>query len=59
MTYVDLRSNPGEVNTIEAAFLMTGVYPPPIVYINGEARFASNLPAEDIRREVAGLLNPQ
>jgi hypothetical protein len=54
--YVDLNSRPEEVKTIEAALMLTGVYPPPIIYINGEARYASTFPQEDIRQEVAKLL---
>jgi hypothetical protein len=55
--YVDLNSRPDQVNTIEAGFLLTGLYPPPIIYINGEARYASTFPQGEICQEVARLLN--
>jgi hypothetical protein len=47
------------LTSIEAGFLLTGVYPPPIVYINGEARYVSRFSRDEICREVARLLQPQ
>lgn len=44
------------MNTVEAAFLLTGICPPPVIYINDEARYASSFPTEEIRQEVARLL---
>jgi len=51
--YVDLKRRPEEAKTIEAAFLVTGVYQPPLIYINGEAKFAAQFPADQIKEEVA------
>ncbi|MBI4643825.1 MAG: hypothetical protein HY743_08930 [Deltaproteobacteria bacterium] len=48
----DLRG-PGLPQT---ALLCSLAYPPPLVYLNGQGRFAGALPAERIREEVGKIL---
>jgi len=40
----------------QTEILRSGAYPPPLVYINGQGRFAGGLPAERIREEVGRCL---
>ncbi|MFH0811053.1 MAG: hypothetical protein V2A77_11405 [Pseudomonadota bacterium] len=56
VAYVDLRRNPQEVNSSEAALLAAGIYVPPVVCIDGQPKFVSELPFELIRKEVRLLL---
>ena len=47
---------PGPQRLPQTALLGSVAYPTPLVYINGQGRFAGALPVERIREEVAKIL---
>lgn len=55
--YINVLKDPQAARLPQTALLCSLAYPTPIVYINGEGRFAGALPVERIREEVAGRVN--
>ncbi len=56
--YINVLRDPQGPELTQTELLRSGAYPPPLVYINGQGRFAGGLPAERIREEVARCLAP-
>ncbi len=56
VSYIDVLKDPGSRQLPQTALLCSLAYPSPLVYINGQGRFAGALPVERIREEVAKLL---
>jgi len=54
--YIDVLKDPRGPRLPQTALLCSLAYPAPLVYINGQGRFAGALPAERIREEVAWIL---
>jgi hypothetical protein len=54
--YLNVLQDPRGANLPQAALLCSLAYPPPLVYLNGQGRFAGALPVERIREEVAKIL---
>jgi len=54
--YINVLQDPRGVSLPQTALICSLAYPPPLVYINGQGRFAGALPVERIREEVARLL---
>ncbi|MFP3867943.1 MAG: hypothetical protein ACLFUU_07265 [Desulfobacteraceae bacterium] len=50
--YINVLRDPQATELTQTELLRSGVYPPPLVYINGQGRFAGGLPVERIREEV-------
>lgn len=55
--YINVLKDPQAARLPQTALLCSLAYPTPMVYINGQGRFAGALPVERIRDEVAGRLN--
>jgi hypothetical protein len=51
--YINVLKDPRGPRLPQTALLCSLTYPPPLVYINGQGRFAGNLPVERIRDEVS------
>ncbi len=54
--YINVLQDPRGPNLPQTALLCSLAYPSPLVYINGQGRFAGALPVERIREEVEKLL---
>jgi hypothetical protein len=54
--YINVLKDPRGPSLPQTALLGSLAYPSPLVYINGEGRFAGALIAERIREEVAKIL---
>ncbi len=54
--YINVLKDPGGRKLPQTALLCSLAYPTPLVYINGQGRFAGALPVERIRAEVAKIL---
>ena len=54
--YLNVLQDPRGANLPQTALLCSLAYPPPLVYLNGQGRFAGALPVERIRKEVAKIL---
>lgn len=54
--YLNVLQDPRAAGLPQTALLCSLTYPTPLVYINGQGRFAGALPVERIREEVAKLL---
>jgi hypothetical protein len=54
--YLNVLQDPRSRELPQTALLCSLAYPTPLVYINGEGRFAGALPVERIREEVARIL---
>ncbi len=54
--YINVLKDPRGANLPQTALLCSLAYPSPLVYINGQGRFAGALPVERIREEVGKLL---
>ncbi len=54
--YINVLQDPGSRELPQTSLLCSLAYPAPLVYINGQGRFAGALPAERIRAAVADLL---
>jgi hypothetical protein len=54
--YLNVLKDPRAQGLPQTALLCSLTYPTPLVYINGQGRFAGALPVERIREEVARLL---
>lgn len=51
--YINVLKDPRGPKLPQTALLCSLTYPPPLVYINGQGRFAGNLPVERIREEIS------
>jgi hypothetical protein len=54
--YINVLKDPRGPALPQTKLLCSLTYPPPLVYINGQGRFAGALPVERIREEVARQL---
>ena len=54
--YLNVLQDPRGQGLPQTALLCSLTYPTPLVYINGQGRFAGTLPVERIREEVAKIL---
>ena len=54
--YINVLKDPRGPRLPQTALLASLAYPTPLVYINGQGRFAGALPAERIREEVGKIL---
>jgi hypothetical protein len=54
--YVNVLTDPRGPNLPQAHVLSSGAYPSPLVYLNGQGRFAGALVPERIREEVGKIL---
>ncbi len=54
--YINVLQDPRGPSLPQTALLCSLAYPSPLVYINGQGRFAGALPVERIREEVGKLL---
>jgi hypothetical protein len=54
--YINVLRDPRGANLPQTALLASLAYPTPLVYINGQGRFAGSLPVERIREEVQRIL---
>jgi hypothetical protein len=54
--YINVLKDPRGPNLPQTSLLASLAYPTPLVYINGQGRFAGALPVERIRDEVARVL---
>jgi len=57
--YVNVLTDPRGLSLPQAVLLGSGSYPSPLVYINGQGRFAGALIPERIREEVGKILEGQ
>jgi hypothetical protein len=57
--YINVLKDPRGPTLPQTALLCSLAYPAPLVYINGQGRFAGALPVERIREEVANLLTSE
>jgi len=55
--YLNVLQDPRGPGLPQTALLCSLTYPTPLVYINGQGRFAGALPVERIREEVAKILD--
>jgi hypothetical protein len=51
--YINVLKDPRGPRLPQTALLCSLTYPPPLVYINGQGRFAGSIPVERIREEVS------
>jgi hypothetical protein len=56
VSYINVLADPRGPSLPQTALLHSGSYPSPLVYINGEGRFAGALIPERIREEVGKIL---
>ena len=56
--YIDVLKDPQGPTLPQTALLCSLAYPAPLVYINGQGRFAGALPVDRIREEVGQILEP-
>lgn len=54
--YINVLKDPRGPTLPQTALLCSLAYPTPLVYLNGQGRFAGALPAERIREEVGKIL---
>jgi hypothetical protein len=54
--YINVLQDPRGQNLPQTALLCSLAYPTPLVYLNGQGRFAGALPVERLREEVGKLL---
>lgn len=54
--YINVLKDPRGPKLPQTALLCSLTYPPPLVYIDGQGRFAGSLPVERIRDEVSKRL---
>jgi disulfide oxidoreductase YuzD len=55
--YIDLRENQAEKESEIGQLLVTRKYPPPLVVIAGEPKFAGSIQVKKIVKEVANILS--
>jgi len=54
--YINVLTDPRGPSLPQTALLCSLAYPPPLIYIDGQGRFAGALPVERIREEVGKIL---
>ena len=54
--YINVLKDPRGPALPQTQLLSSGAYPSPLVYLNGQGRFAGSLPVERIREEVGKLV---
>jgi hypothetical protein len=54
--YINVLDDPRGPALPQAKLLSSETYPTPLVYVNGQGRFAGSLPVERLREEVQSLL---
>jgi hypothetical protein len=54
--YINVLKDPRGQSLPQTALLCSLAYPTPLIYLNGQGRFAGVLPAERIREEVGKIL---
>lgn len=54
--YINVLKDPRGPTLPQTKLLCSLIYPSPLVYLNGQGRFAGALPVERIREEVAKIL---
>ena len=54
--YINVLKDPRGPGLPQTQLLSSGAYPSPLVYLNGQGRFAGSLPVERIREEVGKLV---
>ena len=59
VSYVNVLTDPRGPSFPQTALLNSGSYPAPLVYLNGQGRFAGALIPERIREEVGKILQGQ
>jgi hypothetical protein len=59
VSYVNVLTDPRGPSLPQTALLNSGSYPAPLVYLNGQGRFAGALIPERIREEVEKILQDQ
>ena len=59
VSYVNVLTDPRGPSLPQTALLNSGSYPAPLVYLNGQGRFAGALVPERIREEVGKILQDQ
>ena len=57
--YINVLEDPRGPSLPQAELLSSQTYPTPLVYVNGQGRFAGSLPVERLREEVQNLLTPE
>ena len=57
--YINVLEDPRGPALPQAELLSSQTYPTPLVYVNGQGRFAGSLPVERLREEVQNLLTPE
>ena len=57
--YINVLEDPRGPALPQAELLSSQTYPTPLVYFNGQGRFAGSLPVERLREEVQNLLTPE
>jgi hypothetical protein len=57
--YINVFQDPRGPRLPQTALLSSLAYPAPLVYINGQGRFAGSLPVERIRQEVEKIIASQ
>jgi hypothetical protein len=59
VSYINVLTDPRGPSLPQTALLNSGSYPAPLVYLNGQGRFAGALIPERIREEVGKILQDQ
>jgi hypothetical protein len=54
--YINVLKDPRGPTLPQTALLCSLAYPAPLVYLNGQGRFAGALPVERIREEIAKII---
>jgi len=54
--YINVLKDPRGPGLAQTALLCSLAYPTPLIYLNGQGRFAGSLPVERIREEVGKML---
>jgi hypothetical protein len=57
--YINVLTDPRGPHLPQTKLLCSMTYPTPLVYVNGEGRFAGAIPAERLREEVQNLLSAE
>ena len=57
--YINVLQDPRGPSLPQTKLLGSLTYPPPLVYVNGQGRFAGSLPVERIREEVEKILEAE
>lgn len=57
--YINVLQDPRGPELPQTELLNSQTFPPPLVYLNGQGRFAGALPVERIREEVQAILEEQ